>query len=68
VALMLAVAIAVGVLVATRLQPGAEPPREAIVRMIDDSAAAAAEALQRPARVDLHERGLGDRAVSHRDE
>ena len=35
---MLAVAIALGVLVVTRLQPAPQPPREAIVRMIDDSA------------------------------
>jgi hypothetical protein len=37
-AAMLAVAIGVGVLVATRLQPGPQAPREAIVRVIDDGA------------------------------
>jgi hypothetical protein len=31
-------AIGVGVLVATRLQPGPQAPREAIVRVIDDGA------------------------------
>ena len=37
-AAMLAVAIAVGVLVGTRLQSGPSGPRQAVVRVIDDGA------------------------------
>jgi hypothetical protein len=37
-ALTVAVAIAAGVLLATRMQPAGEPPHEMVVRVIDDGA------------------------------